>query len=304
MAKVSICVPTYNNVEEVAHLLESIASQTYTDYEVIITDDSTDDNIQELVQKTSREYMAAGRTVDINYEHNIPGLGHIFNWNAAIRKAKGQYIKIMFSDDWFTYPDSLEKYVGLMEAHPEAGFVFSGSMQVSDDSSYEREITEEFITSLTRDYRRIFRGNQAGAPSGTMYRNTSILFDEKSNWASDLELYLHILSDNPHFAYTREPLISIGLHGEQYTHMFTEKDDRIFNDYLFMYEKYHLDQDKACKEFFVDEYIMKFDKGVKMAVRCGNTSQEYWRRRIPYLWEHKVMDYVRAGLHRLGIARG
>ena len=295
MAKVSICIPTYNNAAEVEHLLRSIASQTYQEYEVIITDDSTNDEIEVLIENIK---MFSQK---INYEHNEKKLGHIFNWNAAIKKATGDYIKIMFSDDWFTYEDSLEQYVQLMEEHPEAGFVFSSSMQVSDEGSYEREITEEFINSLTKDYRRIFRGNQAGAPSGTMYRNTSILFDERSNWASDLELYLHILSDNPRFVYTRKPLISIGLHGEQYTHMFSEKDDRIFNDYLFMYEKYHLEQDDTCREFFLKEYILKFDKGAQMAVRCGNTKKQYWNLRIPYLWEHKVMDYVHAGFRKLGI---
>lgn len=100
MPKVSICIPTYNNIDEVKHLLRSIESQTFTDYEIIITDDSSDNAIEEYV----KEYSF------INYTHNIPSLGHIYNWNAAIEKATGEYIKIMFSDDWFTYDDSLEKW--------------------------------------------------------------------------------------------------------------------------------------------------------------------------------------------------
>ncbi len=289
--KVSICIPTYNNAAEVKQLVESIREQTYTNIEVNITDDSTDMQIEEL--------MAQYADDRIRYVHNKQKLGHIYNWNAAIRMATGQYIKIMFSDDWFTYADSLERYVRLLEEQPEADFAFSSSMQVSDSSSYERKISEEFITSLTSDYTRIFRGNQAGAPSGTIYRNNGILFDEKSNWASDLELYLHLLSVNPRFAYTHDPLISIGLHGEQYTHMFSEKDDRIFYDYLFLYEKYRLQENQECRQFFFDEYIMKFDKGMKMAMRCGHTPLEYWRGRIPYLWQNKVVDYWKALVRKL-----
>lgn len=284
--KVSICIPTYNNAAEVKQLLDSIGKQTYTNIEVNITDDSTDTEIETLMVKYADDR--------IRYVHNQQKLGHIYNWNAAIQMATGEYIKIMFSDDWFTYEDSLERYVRLLEEHPEADFAFSSSMQVADDHSYERKISEEFITNLTKDYTRIFRGNQAGAPSGTIYRNNGILFDEKSNWASDLELYLHLLSVNPRFAYTHDPLISIGLHGEQYTHMFSEKDDRIFNDYLFMYEKYGLQKNEACRQFFLEDYIMKFDKGMKMAVRCGHTPEGYWKARLPYLWQHKVIDYWNA----------
>lgn len=289
--KVSICIPTYNNVQDVKQVLESILEQTYTNFEVNITDDSTNMEIEDLL----------GTYTDkrIRYVHNEKKLGHIYNWNAAIRMATGDYIKIMFSDDWFSYTDSLARYVQLLVEDPKADFAFSSSMQVSDTASEERHITEEFITSLTADYTRVFRGNQVGAPSGTIYRNNGILFDEKSNWASDLELYLQLLKHNPVFAYTRDPLISIGLHGEQYTHMFSEKDDRIFNDYLFMYEKFHLEKNEACKYFFLEEYILKFDKGGAMAKRCGNTIGEYWKARIPYLWQNKVMDYWHAFLRKM-----
>ncbi len=290
--KVSICIPTYNNVAEVKQLMESIRIQTYTNIEINITDDSTNMEIEELMNQYVDDR--------IRYVHNHQKLGHIYNWNAAIRMATGEYIKIMFSDDWFTYTDSLERYVRLLEEHPEADFAFSSSMQVSDSGSYERTISEEFITSLNRDYTRIFRGNQAGAPSGTIYRNNGILFDEKSNWASDLELYLHLLSVNPRFAYTHDPLISIGLHGEQYTHMFSEKDNRIFYDYLFMYEKYSLQNNRECRQFFMDEYILKFNKGMKMAMRCGHTPLGYWSERIPYLWQNRVVDYWNALVKKIG----
>lgn len=289
--KVSICIPTYNNVQDVKQVLESIFEQTYANFEVNITDDSTNMEIEDLLHTYTDNR--------IRYVHNEKKLGHIYNWNAAIRMATGDYIKIMFSDDWFTYTDSLARYVQLLEENPKADFAFASSMQVSDTASKERYITEEFITSLTTDYTRVFRGNQIGAPSGTIYRNNGILFDEKSNWASDLELYLQLLKHNPVFAYTRDPLISIGLHGEQYTHMFSEKDDRIFNDYLFMYEKFHLEKNEACKHFFLEEYILKFDKGGAMAKRCGNTIGEYWKARISYLWQNKVMDYWHAFLRKM-----
>ena len=49
--KVSICIPCYNNADEVECLLQSIYSQVYTDFEVNISDDSTNDDTEALVHR-------------------------------------------------------------------------------------------------------------------------------------------------------------------------------------------------------------------------------------------------------------
>lgn len=155
--KVSICIPCYNNVAEVKRLLDSIYCQDYTDFEVNISDDSTENATERLV----REHYSG-----VNYFHNAKPYGHIFNWNAAIRMAQGTYIKIMFSDDWFTFSDSLGKLVALLDKNPNAALAFSGSRQVMLDeqninalhhvsvhetSSYDRFADNGFIERLYRD---------------------------------------------------------------------------------------------------------------------------------------------------------
>ena len=60
--KVSICIPAYNNVAEVKRLLESIQMQTFRDREIILTDDSTNEEIAKLVKSFGWE--------DIRYIHN------------------------------------------------------------------------------------------------------------------------------------------------------------------------------------------------------------------------------------------
>ena len=149
--KVSICIPCYNNAAEVKRLLDSIYCQDYTDFEVNISDDSTENATERLV----REHYSG-----VNYCHNTKPYGHIFNWNAAIRMAQGTYIKIMFSDDWFTFPDSLGKLVELLDKNPNAVLAFSGSRQVMLDgqnintlhhasahetNSYDRFADNDFI---------------------------------------------------------------------------------------------------------------------------------------------------------------
>ena len=60
--KVSICIPAYNNAAEVKRLLESIRMQTFRDMEIILTDDSTNEEIAELIKSSGWE--------DIRYIHN------------------------------------------------------------------------------------------------------------------------------------------------------------------------------------------------------------------------------------------
>lgn len=284
--KVSICIPCYNNAAEVKRLLDSIYCQDYTDFEVNLSDDSTDNTTERLV----KEHYSG-----VNYFHNAKPYGHIFNWNAAIRMAQGDYIKIMFSDDWFTFSDSLGKLVGLLDKNPNASLAFSGSRQVMLDkqkvntlhhkatqttNSYDRFADNDFIDRLRKDYRNLFLGNQIGAPSATLYRRGSELtfFDERSNWASDMFLYFDLLQKSPEFVYTREPLISIGVHEKQYTESFSEKDMRIYNDYRYMYLKYHLQKSAVCRAYFTENFILKYHTGFCEARKLGIDKQMFIKK--------------------------
>ncbi len=291
MAKVSICVPTYNNPEDVDRLLQSVMKQTYTDFEVLISDDSTDDRVSGMIGKYTK---TAESSLDIKYVHNQKPLGHVYNWNAAIKMSSGEYIKIMFSDDWFTFDYSLEKLVKMLDEHPECDLAFSSSRQVILDQqemaklqhvtkehavcSYDRVLENGYIDNLRKDYRYMFISNQIGAPSDSIYRRGEqlILFDEKSGWASDNFLYMEILSRNPKFVDTSEPLVSIGIHGGQYTEGFSNKDDRVYNDYRYMFIKYNLKDSYMCKRHMTENYIVKWHKGPSEAKKLGIESTLYW----------------------------
>ncbi|MBQ7943831.1 MAG: glycosyltransferase family 2 protein [Lachnospiraceae bacterium] len=308
MVKVSICIPTYNNAGEVSHLLDSIFAQDYRSLEVNISDDSTNTEIEEVVKHNAERFER--EQISLHYIHNDKPLGHIFNWNAAIGMATGEYIKIMFSDDWFTRSDSLSLFVKMLDEHSEADIAFCGSRQVmlpdsnqesikhvtefSKQQSYDRCASAEFIECLKSDYRNLFLGNQIGAPSAVIYRRNeqAALFDEKSNWASDMFLYFDILQKNPKFVYTNEPLISIGVHEHQYTESFAERDMRIYNDYKYLYTKYLLADSKACRDYFLKSYIVKYRRGIREAIDLQISGWTYVKVQICEFME-SVRCFVR-----------
>ena len=337
--KVSICIPAYNNEAEVRRLLSSIASQTMQDAEIILTDDSTNGEIEALVEEIrsgksaeadEKETVDAAASVDVKdavptesaactesaagvrwnapcmsrlrYVHNEKPLGHIFNWNKALSLAEGEYIKIMFSDDWFTRADSLEKLTALLDEDPQASLAFCGTRQVSKKWTWERAAGKEYVERLRRDYRYLFLGNEIGAPSATLYRACGAAFDERSNWASDMFLYFEILQKNPRFAFTPEPLISIGVHEEQYTESFTEKDIRKYQDRLLMYEKYGLKAQEDCRKEMLRLTVM-YGQGWKTASACGASLGEYLKQRAVWFWHNTVLGYWNGLLHKLGLKR-
>lgn len=212
--KVSICIPCYQQAMDVRRLLDSILQQDYTDFEVILTDDSGDDEVERVAADYRDRIVAkTGEETSFFYQRNPVRLGHVRNWNAALQKAGGEYIKIMFSDDWFTFPTSLSTFVRMLKEHPDAVLSFSGSRQsilAGEDSqknlkhlnrkgegkSWDRAADEAFLTALRKDFRILFQSDQIGAPSAVLYRRGDAvqLFDEESGFASDVFLYMELLS--------------------------------------------------------------------------------------------------------------
>lgn len=277
---------------EVKRLIESIYTQDYNDYEIIISDDSTNDDIESMICDNFKER--------IRYYHNKQPLGHIYNWNQAISYATGEYIKIMFSDDWFTYSDSLSKFVMLLDSHPDVDFAFSGNMQVSTIDSYARAATREYVEMLQKDYRYLFLSNLIGAPSNTIYRRrTGALFDEKSNWASDVFLYFELLKKGKGFEYTTEPLISIGIHDNQYTESFKKKDKRISNDYTYMFLKYGLLESEMCRTYFKQTYLLPYYRSPILAWKCGYKLLPYTYELICFGYEDIFSAYAKAFIERI-----
>lgn len=273
MIKVSICIPAYNNEASVQRLLESIEKQSFKDYEVILTDDSDSDAIRKLAEE--KKY--------IKYYKNETRLGATANWNAAIAKSSGEYVKIMHHDDWFTDADSLQAFVDLLEAHPEAALAFSGSCQVEEDKSYDRCISKADAALIEKDYRNLYLGNTIGAPSAVMVRRSAlenaegriaVAYDEKLTWLVDMEYYMQLLKEHPQMVYTEKPLISIGVGKTQLTE--SCRDDRELNafEYGHIYDKYNLGTEKAYRDKLL-EILTEAGKSEDEAAAHGISRQDY-----------------------------
>lgn len=117
-AKVSIVIPTYNREKLIRRCIESALRQTYENIEVIAVDNCSTDNTWQVLG----EYAAADPRVKIF--RNEQNLGPVKNWARGISEATGEYLKILWSDDWID-EDFIAETLPLLENDPEAGFVYT-----------------------------------------------------------------------------------------------------------------------------------------------------------------------------------
>lgn len=110
MPKVSIILPAYNAELTVAEAIESMLNQTYRDWELIVINDGSKDNTEQVI----RSFTDAR----IRYIANEGNKGLIYTLNRGISLAIGEYIARMDADD-IAFPTRLEKQVNYLDSHPE-----------------------------------------------------------------------------------------------------------------------------------------------------------------------------------------
>lgn len=124
MTKVTVIIPTYNREDFIKGAIESVLSQTFTDFELLILDDASTDNTEEVVKLFS--------DVRIKYIHHLANLGIAKNRNYGLSVAQGEYIAMLDSDDLWISIDKLEKQVEFMDLNKDYGVTGTFCKNIDD----------------------------------------------------------------------------------------------------------------------------------------------------------------------------
>jgi glycosyltransferase involved in cell wall biosynthesis len=209
---ISICIPAYKRVRYLKRLLDSIVLQTYKNFEIIVSDDSDDDSVSNLVQFFSNQ-------LPVQYFKNTPSLGTPANWNFAIAKAKGEWIKLMHDDDWFATANALSVFADYA-AKNETKFIFSAyancyettgnSKPVKFPPLWKKRIVRSPVTLLAH--------NVVGPPSVTLTHKSVVeKYDERMKWRVDLDFYIRVLFTEKSYVYINQVLVNVGVNDTQVT---------------------------------------------------------------------------------------
>ena len=93
----SIIIPAYNAEHYIEQCIQSVLSQSFTDYEILVIDDGSVDNTGRIVQKMMEEYSAISVMQII---HSGAGAAR----NVGLEKAQGKYVIFLDADDYWTNP--------------------------------------------------------------------------------------------------------------------------------------------------------------------------------------------------------
>lgn len=188
--KVSVVVPIHNMQDGdkfLWRLVNSLTEQTFKDWELIITKN--------------------GKMAE--------------NTNAAIKRARGEFIKVLYLDDYFAYPDALRDMVKN----------FRGHWQICGANTNPHPSWND----------RIGDGkNTLGSPSALMMRRgLDIFFDERLSWLLDCDLYKRLNDKYGPPQILDGPRIMIGVGDHQMTNILT-KEEKIL-EYIILRDKYEND---------------------------------------------------------------
>lgn len=105
-------LPTYNGERFLAQSLDALLAQTFTDFELIISDNGSTDRTGQI----ARQYEAKDRRV--RYVHHPENRGSTFNHNFVVEQARGEFFKWVSDDDLYA-PDLLQRCIDALDTHPQ-----------------------------------------------------------------------------------------------------------------------------------------------------------------------------------------
>ncbi len=115
---VSIIVPAYQREDLIRETLLSALEQRFDSFEVVLVDNHSADRTFEVAQAMARDHAR------LRVFRNDENLGPVRNWLQCLSHARGEYAKVLFSDDLIA-PNCLERTHAVLAADPAVGFVFT-----------------------------------------------------------------------------------------------------------------------------------------------------------------------------------
>ena len=125
MPCVSVIIPVYNQAHFIRDAVESVVTQTFTDWEIIVVDDGSTDDTPLILADLARQ-------IPLLQVICQPNRGRSAARNAGIRAAMAPFLVFLDGDDWLC-PGKLERQVAYLEKHPEIGVVYSDAMLCDED---------------------------------------------------------------------------------------------------------------------------------------------------------------------------
>ncbi|GIV33726.1 MAG: hypothetical protein KatS3mg031_1261 [Chitinophagales bacterium] len=215
--KVTVLMPVYNAEKYLHEAIDSILTQTFTDFELLIINDGSTDKSRDIITSFTDRRI---RLVD-----NATNLRLIATLNKGLELAGGELIARMDADD-ICLPQRLEKQVAFMDQHPEVGLCGTFLRTIGFEKDYD--IT--FATDHDAIKFRLFFDTHFPHPAAMLRKSVldrhQLRFDKTFIHAEDFELW-NRMAEVCRLAIIPEVLVLKRHHAAQISSVYTETQDKI-----------------------------------------------------------------------------
>lgn len=201
---VTVVVVSYNQSKYIKENLDSIRNQSYSNIELIVADDASNDNSVDIFKNWLKENSYVAKT---NFHTKNTGLTTMLN--ECIQLANGKFIKLIAADD-FLHSDYIKKCIDLFEK-TQADIIYTKAYGIDDNSTI---ITDDHFCGL--DFRNdeelrklLFKGNFISGATMMMRKSIydKVGFYKKDVLLEDYDLVLHALNCNLAIKYLPQTLL-------------------------------------------------------------------------------------------------
>lgn len=212
---VSICIPAYKAERYLQATLDSVRTQTFGDWELIVTEDGSKDAAESMVAQFSKTVPQT-----VTYQRHEKNQGLPATRNTGIGSARGQWIALLDSDDLWK-PEHLASLTKRTREQPAADFVHAGSVLFDSDSGREIEIRAPSAEVAAGYPLSLFLGHYIVQPSSVMFKKALWAkvggFDPAFRYVEDREMWMRCARAGAVFSYTGEQTCLYRKHGSALT---------------------------------------------------------------------------------------
>lgn len=208
---ISVIIPCYNFGHLIGETIQSVIDQTYSDWEIIVVDDGSSDNTQEVVQK----FSAADRRVQYHYQDNA---GPSAARNLGLKLSKGEFVHFLDADD-LLQKEKYTRHLKKFEENEDLDIVYGNVRYIGNDFVKTGAISKtfwgrdkEWVRDISGNGRDILhealKGNFAHL-STTIYRRRIVEkagdFDITKRAAEDYHFLLKCILADANILYHNDP---------------------------------------------------------------------------------------------------
>lgn len=234
--KVSILIPVYNREKFIAACIQSALDQTYADFEVVVVDNASDDGTWEICQ----QFAALDQHVRVF--RNETNIGPVRNWQRCAEEARGEFSKILFSDDCLE-PNCLSEMAPKLD-DPDVALVYCaaliGKARESATLAYFSAGDTRLSSSLFLNL--VLRGEAPVSPGAILIRTTDFRNNlhtqfptatprpfEKHGAGPDVMISLLTAENYPYVESISTPLVYFRAHAGSFT--IENSNDQVIQGY-------------------------------------------------------------------------